>query len=295
MTSYQELKDKVILIVEDDPSMAEYLRLNLEDIGSRVLAAKDVRSAERLIDDSLSSDAIDIAIVDLYIPEFEGQTPDRVMRGEELAYVIRERSSRTKIVGISNHLERKPFTPLSTLFSGFLFKNDLPHIEPPIILFETIEGILMSPQKRPPKIFIIHGHDSEAVLELKNFVQNTLQLGQPIILRERASSGRTIIEKFEKEARDVDIVFVLATPDDKSITDSNTEVRRSRQNVVFELGFFYAKLQRTSGKIIVLKKGAVDIPSDIAGVVYVDITEGISNDAGETIRRELQDLGWLKS
>jgi CheY-like chemotaxis protein len=293
--SYQELKDKVMLIVEDDPSMAEYLRLNLQDVGSTVLTSKDVKSAEKLIDDSSSLRPIDIAIVDLYIPEFEGQVPDRIMRGEELAYTIRQRSPRTKIVGISNHLERKPFTPLSNLFSGFVYKNDLPHAEPPIILFETIEGILMSPQKRLPKIFIVHGHDSEALLELKNFIQNTLELGQPIILRERASSGRTIIEKFEKETRDVDIVFVLATPDDRTVTDTNLEVRRSRQNVVFELGFFYAKLQRSTGKIIVLKKGEVEIPSDIAGVTYVDITNGIGGDAGENIRRELQDLGWLKS
>lgn len=150
--SYQELKGRTVLIVEDDPSTGERLRLNLEDIGCRVLSAKDVRSAERLVDDGVR--LIDIAIIDLYIPESEGQAPDRIMRGEELAYTIRKRSPRTKIVGISSNLERKPFTPLSNLFSGFIYKNDLPHGEPPIILFETIEGILASPQKKLPKIFI---------------------------------------------------------------------------------------------------------------------------------------------
>lgn len=131
------------------------------------------------------------------------------------------------------------------------------------------------------------------MLELKNYIQNTLELGQPVILSEKASSGGTIIERFEKETKGVDIVFVLMTPDDISSVHPNLEVKRSRQNVIFELGFFYAKLQRTSGKIIVLKKGEVDIPSNIAGVTYIDIGSGII-EAGERIRTELQVLGWLQ-
>jgi predicted nucleotide-binding protein len=39
--------------------------------------------------------------------------------------------------------------------------------------------------------------------------------------------------------------------------------------------------------------GPVEIPSDIVGVEYIDITNGIES-AGETIRRELKGLGILK-
>jgi CheY-like chemotaxis protein len=288
--AYQTLKNKKVLIVEDDPSMMDRLVLNLEDVGCIPLVARDVHSAEEIL--SEMDPPIDVAVVDLYIPEMPGQRSDRIMRGEELAYIIRKRSPRTKIIGISINLESKPFSPLSDLFSGFIYKDDLPHGQPPIILFETIEGILTAPEERIPKIFIVHGHDNEVLLELKDYLQNSLGLGAPIVLRDRASGGRTVIEKFEREIRTVDIVFVLLTPDDLNKSDASTDVRRSRQNVIFELGFFYAKLQRTSGRIILLKKGGLELPSDIAGIAYIDISNGVSA-RGEEIRAELRELGWL--
>jgi hypothetical protein len=42
------------------------------------------------------------------------------------------------------------------------------------------------------------------------------------------------------------------------------------------------------------RKGPLDIPSDIAGIRYIDVTNGIES-AGERIRRELQALGVLRS
>jgi len=46
---------------------------------------------------------------------------------------------------------------------------------------------------------------------------------------------------------------------------SNDEHRRARQNVIFELGFFYGLLGRYEGRVIALRKGDVEIPSDIHG------------------------------
>src|SRR5215212_2106180 len=60
--------------------------------------------------------------------------------------------------------------------------------------------------------FIVHGHDNETLLELKDYVQNTLNLGKPIVLREQPGLGKTMIEKFEREAGDIGVVFVLLTP-----------------------------------------------------------------------------------
>jgi predicted nucleotide-binding protein len=141
------------------------------------------------------------------------------------------------------------------------------------------------------KVFIVHGHDDVAKLELKNYLQNTLGLPQPIILHEQPSLGRTIMEKFEDYAADANLVFVLLTPDDAlaNAKSSNDEKRRSRQNVIFEMGYFMAKLGRRSGRVVLLYKGALDLPSDISGIIYVDISHGIDS-AGEKIRREVQDF-----
>ena len=139
------------------------------------------------------------------------------------------------------------------------------------------------------KVFIVHGHDGAAKLELKNYLQNTLNLPQPIILHEQPSFGRTIMEKFEDYAADANLVFVLLTPDDIWATaqSSNDERRRARQNVIFEMGYFMAKLGRLSGRVVLLYKGVLDLPSDISGVIYIDIANGIDS-AGEKIRKELQ-------
>jgi predicted nucleotide-binding protein len=147
--------------------------------------------------------------------------------------------------------------------------------------------------RQKPRIFVVHGHDHSALYELKNYIQNTLDLGEPIILREQPSLGKTIIEKFEDEARNVDIAFVLLTPDDIVVdkSDSDSSKRRARQNVIFELGYFYAKLQRRRGNVLLLHSGNLEIPSDISGILYIDVTNGIEA-AGEEIRRELKE--WLE-
>jgi predicted nucleotide-binding protein len=144
--------------------------------------------------------------------------------------------------------------------------------------------------ERAPLAFIVHGHDSSPVSELKNFLQNTLKWQEPIVLREQQSLGKTIIEKFEEYAGRIDCVFVLLTPDDKvSDNGSDDERRRSRQNVIFELGFFYGTLERGSGRVLLLHKGRVELPSDISGIIWIDISNGIQS-AGEEIRKEVMSL-----
>lgn len=149
------------------------------------------------------------------------------------------------------------------------------------------DGFLQRYKKRRNdnmKIFIVHGHDNVAKLELKNYIQNTLKLGEPIILAEKASIGLTIIEKFEKYASSCNLVFVLLTPDDVYGSE-----RRARQNVIFEMGYFLGKLGRKSGRVILLYKGNLDIPNDISGLIYINIDNGIEA-AGEEIRREISAI-----
>lgn len=135
------------------------------------------------------------------------------------------------------------------------------------------------------KIFIVHGHDKTAVLELKDYVQNILKLPEPIVLAEKPNHGLTIIEKFEEYSKDVGAVFILMTPDDFT----NDQKSRARQNVIFELGYFMGKLGRKSGKIILLLKGELELPSDISGIVCIHIDHGIIH-ASEEIRQAIGDI-----
>lgn len=119
------------------------------------------------------------------------------------------------------------------------------------------------------KVFVVHGHDNEAKEGTARFLE---RLGlQPVILHEQASGGRTIVEKFEKYSGDVAFAVVLLTPDDvgNSASDRGTLRPRARQNVVLELGYFMGRLARD--RVCALYKGGVELPSDIQGVIYVEM------------------------
>ena len=93
-----------------------------------------------------------------------------------------------------------------------------------------------------------------------------------IILDEQPNQGRTIIEKFEDHAGEVGFAVVVMTGDDRGgVRDASSETYqlRARQNVIFELGYFVARLRR--GRVCALHEPRVEIPSDYQGVVYVPL------------------------
>lgn len=146
-------------------------------------------------------------------------------------------------------------------------------------------------ETKPLQSFIVHGHDEIAKLSLKNYLQNTLYFAEPIILHEQPNIGRTLIEKFEETSLGSSIIFVLLTPDDIVIAEgcNNDEKRRARQNVIFEMGYFLGALGRKSGRVILLYRGPLELPSDLSGVTYIDISNGIES-VGEKIRREVDNV-----
>lgn len=112
-----------------------------------------------------------------------------------------------------------------------------------------------------------------------------------IILHEQPNQGQTIIEKFEDHAGKVGCAIVLLTPDDKGSTkDSDDWKSRARQNVIFELGFFFAKLGR--GKVICLHKGDVELPSDINGIIYIRFDNDLKKEVYSELRKELKAMGF---
>lgn len=128
-----------------------------------------------------------------------------------------------------------------------------------------------APVSRGRKVFVVHGHDEAALQAVARFLEK-LKL-EAIVLREQPDQGRTIIEKFEDYASEVGFAVVLLTPDDlagAAATPSQTS--RARQNVIFELGYFVGKLGR--GNACLLRKGEVEIPSDLYGVFYSEMDAG---------------------
>ena len=120
---------------------------------------------------------------------------------------------------------------------------------------------------RTGRVFVVHGHNDG----IKQDVARTLdRLGfAPVILHEQPDGGRTIIEKLEEHADDVDFAIVLMTGDDVGGRDAENLRPRARQNVVLELGMFVGKLGRRG--VRVLYETGVEMPSDYLGVLYIPL------------------------
>lgn len=277
-----------ILIVEDDGFYAQYVAEMLQDRGVEACQVKSAQDALQL--DPLGFDA---AIVDVMLPndpELSGITSEESRGGFSTGVCVARRLLQKhpglRVILLSSGIgggEAESWAAEKTV--PFVRKSDKSDA-----LIQTLNGLGLLGAKQTPLAFIVHGHDEAAVRELKDYIQNSLNWREPVILREQPSAGRTVIEKFEDHAHRVDCVFVLLTPDDKVVASgSNDEKRRSRQNVIFELGFFCGALERRSGRIFLLHKGPLELPSDIAGVVWIDISNGVAA-AGEEIRKEVAAL-----
>ncbi|MCD8048044.1 MAG: nucleotide-binding protein [Clostridia bacterium] len=133
------------------------------------------------------------------------------------------------------------------------------------------------------KVFIIHGHNNE----LKREVQLLLErLGiEGIILHEKPDRGRTIIDKLIEEAEPAVYAIAILTPDD--IAES---AYRARQNVYLETGYFLGKLGKS--RVLLLKLGNIEIPSDLQGVLYTEVDDVVKGYWKAKVAKELVDAGF---
>ncbi len=145
------------------------------------------------------------------------------------------------------------------------FLEEIDLSEPATIDQEVIEG---QPSSDSREVFVVHGSDHGTRDTVARFLEQLDVV--PIILDEEASKGRTIHQKF-RDHSSVAYAVGLFTPDDEGKPAGSLAPLkpRPRQNVVYELGFFLAKLGDT--KVCVLYSDGVEIPSDLSGVIYISL------------------------
>lgn len=146
-------------------------------------------------------------------------------------------------------------------------------------------------EKSNNKVFIVHGRDDDKLNEVELFVH---RIGlEPIILREQASRGKSIIEKIE-EYSDVAFAIVVYTACDVG-KYKNDEVLlpRARQNVVFEHGYMVAHLKREN--VIALIENDVDIPGDWSGVLYTTFDKNWKQDIMKEMDAAGLKFNWLQA
>lgn len=142
-------------------------------------------------------------------------------------------------------------------------------------------------------IFVVHGHDAVAREQLERIL---MILGlEPMVIQNTGGAGLTLVESLEGHiGRDYnsDFGIVLITPDDVGYAKSKGETDaqpRARQNVVLELGMLLSSLTRK--RVAVLVKGFVELPSDIAGLIYIHFNEHVREAVPKLVDR-LQAAGF---
>ena len=279
-----------IVIIDDDYSL-EVLADNLRFRGHEV---RRVASAAEALGSVPALSSADLIILDI-IMESQGTPMEKsisggLATGMEIFRALRAENANIPILVYSATQDGQIIDIIAQdKNSRFMAKWSTPSLENIAGIVSSLLGI--SDTAEMPTVFIVHGHNDSLKLELKNYLQNTLGLPEPIVLHEKPNGGRTVIEKFEEYAFRSNLAFVLLTPDDlvADSADSDLEKRRARQNVILEMGFFIGVLGRKTGRVLLLHSGPLDLPSDLSGVVYIDVSKGIAA-AGEQIRKELTNV-----
>jgi CheY-like chemotaxis protein len=232
-----------IALIDDDVAselLADALRCRGLDV-KRFASPSDAMAA---IDFIASADAIILDLI-MELRDADADVPHQAdrNRGIEILNAIRAQNKDVPVIVFSASTDSAVRDALEDIANTeFVSKWNSPSIKE---FLRIVEGALGIHFPMPgPASFIVHGHDDAAKLDLKNYLQNTLHLPEPIILHEQPNLGRTIIEKFESYASASVLAFVLLTPDDPAAdpNSSNNDKRRARQNVIFEMGIFWDQL-----------------------------------------------------
>jgi predicted nucleotide-binding protein len=138
---------------------------------------------------------------------------------------------------------------------------------PPLVPPDPVaEKVTVAPSK---KIFIVHGYNGE-LKEATARLVSKLNL-EPVILHEQVKQGRPIIENFSIHAKASGFAIILLTADDVgslgSVEQHAALQLRARQNVVFEMGFFFGLLGQ--GRVCAIYDSGVEMPSDLGGILYI--------------------------
>ncbi len=137
----------------------------------------------------------------------------------------------------------------------------------------------------PPKAFIAHGGETEALDKLKEFL---VSLGvEPLVVEEQASKNRSIGTNIDWYARKADFAIILATKGD---IDGVTGSFIPRGNVLIEIG----KAQELfKDRIIYLLQAGTKFPSNVSEKVWGRFTSSCMDEAFIKVARELTAFGVL--
>jgi predicted nucleotide-binding protein len=146
----------------------------------------------------------------------------------------------------------------------------------------------------PEKVFIVHGRNHLVRDAIDLYLTKELRL-ETIVMEAGPHEGRALPEKFEEMAAQCEFAIFILTADDQLIeSPSNKRLKRTRQNAVLEIGYFWGAFgRRRRVAFLVDSDPEMDLPSDIQGLGWIAITPDLA-DTKLRLRRELVAAGVIK-
>lgn len=143
-------------------------------------------------------------------------------------------------------------------------------------------------------VFIVHGRNHTVRDKIDLYLTKDLRLHTQV-MQAGPHLGRTLPEKFEEMANICQFAVFILTADDALIEESSgRRIKRARQNVILEIGYFWGALGRR-GKIAFLVESdpEMELPSDIQGIGWIPITQDLAETKMQ-LHRELKVAGLVR-
>jgi predicted nucleotide-binding protein len=240
-----------VLLADKDPKLRRKWAHDLKAKGFGVEAVATFAEAREK-----SGEQPDIAVIDFQLSQEEGnpRLVGRAIRPDVPTIIIMDSPSPDLIRGCFRRIPGYPDPAVDVIGKS----------EGATALVAAIRRALT------PRVFVAHGHDPGAKEEVLRLLRS-FKL-RPVVLSEEANAGRTIIEKIE-DYSDVAFAIILLTPDDLGGGVLDELMPRARQNVIFELGYFFAKLGRRKVTALSKKKGdqKLELPSNYSGILNLEM------------------------
>lgn len=288
MTDYAQANAGIVLIVDDeDDHTVDFLKDLVTTSGLEFRRASTWKGAW----DILLGHNCRAMFLDLHL----GNTPGDgfflldMMLKKELLVPTTIVSASADLIGVADICGKYPFV-VGRPYSKGSIPSSREHLKKFILQEDTgrpfrTEG---GGSLARAKVFMVHGHDTTTRDRVKSILEG-LDL-DPLILNKSAREGKTLIELFEKHAAETVFAIILLTDDDVGYLKGKAQQKkpRARQNVIFEMGFFYGQLGRS--KVLHLYKPGVEKPTDIDGIAYVKVP-ATDTALERCILKELQAAG----
>jgi hypothetical protein len=143
-------------------------------------------------------------------------------------------------------------------------------IEPDLIL-DRISGLLVSKPSPSPKCFVGYSGASKSIArELTDILSHQLPFVEVKDWSWDFQVGRHLFAEIDASSRECQIAIFLLTKDDELI-GATGEVPTPRDNIVFEVGFFSARIGMEN-TILIVEEGT-KVPTDLGGILYLSIPD----------------------